>query len=79
MLQIAPFLAWAAAIVSAAVLVVVWWLGEMSLRARLILTGCFAVAAYLQFFAGSVPLGAIGLALQTILAVGLVARFKLDR
>lgn len=76
-LEILPFMAWAAAITSASLLVMLGVLGELRRGSLAILIGWFVLAVYCQFFGGSVVAGAVGLALQTILAVGLVVRLRL--
>jgi hypothetical protein len=40
------------------------------------LAGWFAASAYLQFLSSSFVSAAVGLALQTVLAVFLIARFR---
>jgi hypothetical protein len=78
-LDILPFLTWLAALTSAFVLAALWFSGEMRGRTLAVLLAWFALAAYCQFFAGSVVLGAVGLALQTVLAAGLIVRWKVSR
>lgn len=76
MLQLFPFIVWLAAITSVVLLVVLWNLGDLRFRTAALLTAWFLVAAYCQFFAGSASVGAVGLALQTALAVTLLIRWK---
>ena len=77
MLQIFPFLAWIAPGTSAVLLVFLWSLGELGPRALAVLVGWFLLAGYCQFFSGSAVAAAAGLALQTILAVYLLFRWRL--
>ena len=76
MLQIFPFLAWLAVIVSAGLLVGLWATGELGSRGFL-LVGWMAIAAYCQFFGSSVAVTTAGLVLQTLLAIVLLIRWKL--
>lgn len=78
MLDVLPFLAWLAAITSGVVLAVLWSGGELRPRSRLILLAWFLIAAYLQFLGGSPVQSAMGLLLQTMLAVGLIVRSRLS-
>ena len=77
MLQILPFLTWLAAMVSGVLLASLWYLGELRRYSGAALVGWFVIAAYIQFFGGSPVLSAVGLLLQTILAVVLSLRWKL--
>jgi hypothetical protein len=77
-LYILPFLTWLAAIASAALLVVLWQFGELRGNGLALVLGWFLAAGYCQFFAGSPVVEAAGIALQTILAIGLILRFRLD-
>ncbi len=79
MLYIFPFIAWLAAITSAVLLAALWNLGELSRRSLLVLLGWFLLAGYCQFLAGSTAVGAMGLLLQTALAIYLVLRWRLGR
>jgi hypothetical protein len=77
-LQIFPFLAWLAAITSAALLAGLAALGELQ-GARLgVLAGWFLIAGFLQFFGMSAIETLGGLLLQTILAVYLLLRWKMS-
>lgn len=78
MLEILPFLAWLAAILSAVHLLVLWNIDELRQRSLVFLLGWFLLAAYCQFLGGSMILRAVGLLLQTLLAVTLVVRFRLS-
>ena len=79
MLEVFPFLAWLAAITAAVLLIVLWRFGELGPRSVAVLLGWFLIAGYLQFFAGSMVLGAVGLLLQTMLAIYLIIRFRLSQ
>ena len=76
MLPILPFLTWLAAITSAVLLVFLWDLGVLRRFSLVITIGVFLVAGYCQFFSGSPMVAALGVALQTMLAVYLMARWK---
>jgi len=78
MLQIFPFLAWLAAIISAILLAALWNLGELGPRGLAVLGVWFCVAAYCQFLGGSAIVAALGLLCQTILAIYLIIRWKLS-
>jgi hypothetical protein len=75
-LQILPFGVWLAAITSASLLAALWWLGELSQRSLAVSLAWFLLAGYCQFFGGSAIIGAIGLLLQTMLAIVLVIRWR---
>ena len=45
---------------------------------RAILVSVFVVAAYGQFLSGSAIVGAAGLAMQTLLAIALIVRWRLS-
>lgn len=77
MLQILPFLSWLASIASGVLLAVLWNLGELRRYSGAALLAWFLLAGYFQFF-GSTPLvSAVALLFQTILATGLLLRWKL--
>ena len=77
MLDVLPALAWIAAITSASVLIVLGYANDLRRRTIVILAGWFLVAAYCQFFGGSPLVAATGLALQTLLAIGLIVRWRM--
>jgi hypothetical protein len=77
-LPILPFLAWLAAIASAVHLALLWSLGEFRRRSLAAPLGCFLVAVYCQFLAGSAMMRAVGLVLQTMLAIYLMVRWGLS-
>lgn len=76
MLYIFPWLAWIAALTSVTLLIVMWAIGELAPRTLAVLGGCFLLAAYCQFFSASAPVGALGILLQTLLAIFLILRWK---
>ena len=77
MLDVLPFLTWLAAIASGVFLAIHWGGGTSRPRIRLILSAWFLLAAYLQFLGHSPVQSAVGLALQTMLAIVLVVRSRL--
>lgn len=78
MLQIFPFLAWVAVVTSAVLLIVLWRFEELGARSVAILVPWFLIAAYSQLFGSSGTQVALGLVLQTVLALYLVLRWKLS-
>jgi hypothetical protein len=66
-----------AAIASAAVLIGLGYTNELRRRTVVLLAGWFVGAAYCQFFGGSPLVAATGLALQTLLAIGLIVRSRM--
>ena len=79
MLDILPFLTWLAPIVSEILLVVLWSVGDLRRRAAVVAGVWFLAAAYLQFFGPSSGASAAGLALQTLLAIALIVRWRSSR
>jgi hypothetical protein len=77
-LYILPFLTWLAAIASAALLIVLWQFGELRGNGLALLLGWYLAAGYCQFFSKSPVVEAVGIALQTFLAISLILRFRLD-
>lgn len=78
MLQVFPFVGWLAPLISAALLIVSW-ADEESRGIRLVIASVlFALAAYAQFFADSERVHEAGLPLQTILAIYLIVRWRLE-
>jgi len=77
-LEILPFLTWIAALTSAALLVVSGMFGDLRRTSLAALVGWSLAAGYAQFFGGSPVVRAVGLALQTLLAVGLLLRYRSD-
>lgn len=77
MLQILPFLAWLAAVTSAVLIVALWSADELRTAHAVVLVAWFLLAAWCQFFAASALPAAVGLLLQTVLAVYLLVCWKL--
>jgi hypothetical protein len=78
-MQIFPFLPLLAATTSAILLAALWYLGELSGRSLAVSAGWFVAAGYCQFFGRSAIVAAVGLLLQTLLAVYLAVRWRLSR
>ena len=78
-MQLFPFLAWLAAMTSAALLVALWSLGVLRRPGLVALLLWFLLAGYCQFFGGSTLVRVVGLPLQTILAIYLILRFRVSR
>ncbi len=78
MLQAFPFLPWIAITVSGVLLGTLWREGELGGRQTAILAAWFVVSAWCQFLGPSAVVSATGLALQTVLAIDLIVRWKLS-
>ena len=78
MLQLFPFVVYLAPITSLVLLVMLASAGELRRRAGLVLSAIFAVAVYYQFLGGSPVVTALGLGLQTLLAIYLIVRWRLS-
>ena len=76
MLQLAPLALWLAPITSLVMLAMLAAAGELHPRGAAVLLAVFLVAAYWQFFSLSPVFAAVGLGLQTLLAVALVVRWR---
>jgi hypothetical protein len=76
MLQIFPFVGWLALITSIMLLGTLFASGDLRLGVLVGLGAWCLIAAYCQFFAASPVASASGLALQTLLAVCLIARWR---
>jgi hypothetical protein len=76
-LQFFPFLAYLAVVTAITLLVVLWRSGELDARHARILAGWLLLAAYLQFLGRSMMIAAVGLTLQTMLALYLILYWKL--
>ena len=76
MLQLFPFFGYLAVITSAVLLAALFAQGEIRAVTGGVLAVLCAAAAWCQFFAASAPLSAVGLVLQTVVAVGLFVRWK---
>jgi hypothetical protein len=79
MLQQFPYLAWIPPAASVVLLLVAWKFSRVNRRSLVPLLGAFLVAEYAQWGAGSPLVSTVGLVLQTLLAVYLVARLKIGR
>jgi hypothetical protein len=77
MIIIFPFALWLAAITSVVLLLTLSIFGELGRRGLLVLPGWFLVAGYCQFLGDSSGVRALGLLLQTMLAIYLILRWKL--
>jgi hypothetical protein len=77
MLAFFPVLGWLAAGTAVVMLVMLQALGALPLRQRATLVACLLLAGYCQFFAESPLVAAGGLALQTMLAIYLIVRWRL--
>jgi hypothetical protein len=64
-------------LVSATLLLVYWLTNDLPARTLTVLTICFLVAAWLQFFSWSAPWPTVGLVLQALLAIVLSFRMKM--
>ena len=76
MLQLFPFLGWLALVTSVVLLIVLFWLGELSPRALVLLVAWWVIAAYGEFYGGTAIVSAAGRGLQTVLAVHLIMRWR---
>jgi hypothetical protein len=76
MLQLVPFAQWLAPITTLVMLAMLAAAGELHPRGTAVLLAIFLVAAYCQFFSPSPVVAALGLGLQTLLAVALVVRWR---
>jgi hypothetical protein len=77
-LQLFPFVTWLAAATSVVMLVLLAATGELQARSGTVAIALFLIGTYCQFFSGSAIVSAAGLALQTLLAVGLIVRWRLS-
>ena len=77
MLQILPFVTWVAIVTSVVLLAALFAFGDLAPRVLAILIAWCGVAAYCQFFGASAAVSAAGLALQTILAIYLILRWRI--
>jgi hypothetical protein len=76
MLILAPILVWLAAGASAVLIVMLWSSGDLGPRGFAVAAAWLLAAGYCQFSATSPLVSAIGLALQTLLAAGLIIRWR---
>jgi hypothetical protein len=77
MLQLVPFLTWLAPVTSAVLLLLLASQGDLGRRGTMAVGAWLLIAGWCQFFAASALIAAIGLALQTLLAVYLIVRWRL--
>jgi hypothetical protein len=77
-LQLFPFAAWLAAAVSVALIVMLRAAGELGPRAVALAVGWLLAAAACQCFGRSATVALTRLVLQTLLAIELVVRWRLD-
>lgn len=77
MLQLFPFLGWLAVGTSVTLLVMLFAGGDLRPRSGALVLACLLAAAYGQFFGSSAVIAAGGLVLQTLLAIGLIVRWRL--
>lgn len=77
MLQLFPFAGWLAIGTSFGVLVALCALGDVGRRSGTILLAWLVLAGYCQFLVPSSIVAAVGLALQTMLAIYLIVRWRL--
>lgn len=78
MIQFIPFISWLAAITSLVTIVILWATSALGARTGAALCAWFLLALYLQVFGASMIVAAIGLGLQTVLAIYLSIRLKLS-
>ena len=71
-----PFVVWLAAGTSVALTVMLWAAGDLRPRGMVVAIVWLLVAGYLQFFSGSAVTAAVGLVLQTLLAISLIVRWR---
>lgn len=76
MLQFFPFVGWLAAATSVVMLVMLWADGELRPRGLAIAATWLLIAGYCQFCTASPTISAAGLALLTLLAIGLIVRWR---
>jgi hypothetical protein len=76
-LQLFPFAAWLATATSVVMLVLLHVMGELTGRAGAFAVAWFLVAASCQFAGDSQAIVMIGLGLQTLLAIGLIVRWRM--
>lgn len=77
-MQFLPFLALVAPVASVALLIGEYVSGDLERRGAIALGAMIAAAAYCQFFAGAAIVSAMGLAMQTLLAIYLILRWRLS-
>lgn len=78
MLLFFPFVAWLAAATSVVMLVMLYAAGELRGRSGSFAVALCLVAASCQFAGDSQVIIVLGLALQTLLAIGLILRWRMS-
>jgi cell shape-determining protein MreD len=73
-----PFVVYLAAVTSVVLLVALYWSGDLPTRTGAFLAVIFGVATYWQFFGPSAVIAALGLGVQTMLAIYLLVRWRLS-
>lgn len=73
-----PFIDWLAALTSIALLIVLWRSGDIGQIEAPVLAVWFVAAAGVQVFSDSFLASKIALALQTVLAVYLIIRWRIS-
>jgi hypothetical protein len=76
MLALFPFVAWLAALTSVVMLILLASIGELGRLGGAIRVSWLLLALYCQFFGASAIVAAVGLCLQTMLAIYLIARWR---
>jgi hypothetical protein len=76
MLEFFPVVGWVATAASVVAIVMLSAAGELRPRGLMAAVIWLLAAGYCQFFGGSAAMSAIGLTLQTLLAVGLMMRWR---
>jgi hypothetical protein len=77
-LEFFPLIGWFAGGTTLAMLAMLAAAGDLRGRSAAVLIALFLMAAYAQFFSGSVIARAVGLTLQTLLAISLIVRWRLS-
>ena len=78
MILLFPFVVYLAAVTSVVLLVALYWSADLPTRTGASLAVIFAAATYCQFFGPSDLIAALGLGVQTILAIYLLVRWRLS-
>jgi hypothetical protein len=77
MLQLFPFVSLLATAVSITLIAMLWFGGGLRPRGVALACGWLIAAGYCQFFTADPLWSATGLVLQTLLAIGLIVRWRL--
>lgn len=77
MLQLFPFARWLAIVTSLVMVTLLATTGELGWRRGALAALWLLAAGYCQFFGPSAAIAAVGLALQTLLAIYLILRWRL--